>query len=368
MIEAPLPVALREALQEAVLAGVGSAAAAAVVSLGHGGQLRTAGGWCGHAAADGATAIDAATPFDLASLTKPIATTTLLAQAVAAHRLDLGDTLGHWLADAPPPQNTVTLRQLLGHASGWPAWRDFFQLTSGLDGPARSAKVRELVLATPLDGPPGQRAVYSDLGFMALGWAVEQACAAPLDVQFARQVAEPLGLGCRFFRAPAVCQSAVATEVWPPRCADGLPLAGAVHDDNCAALQGVAGHAGLFGSLSDVATWAGQWLLAACGRDNALGVPPELARSWVGQNAAPATTWRLGFDTPSGTGSLAGDNAPADAFGHLGFTGTSVWLAPSLRRAVVLLTNRVHPRRENVDGIRSLRRRLHALAWDLPDW
>lgn len=364
------------AVRDAVAGGMGSAAALAALgsngpwsSLAVGRTSRSAlwptpGGpvaieWPG-------TPVDPDTPFDLASLTKPMATSTLLALAVAQGRLDLEAPLRRWLADADGTALAdLPLRLLLGHASGLPAWHDFFADTADADAPdARAARVRRAVLATPLEAPPGSRAVYSDLGFLLLGWVVEAVGGAPLDQQFAEQVARPLGLAARFVRPGHRWSTPVVrTEVWPPRCGDGRPLSGEVHDDNCAALCGVAGHAGLFGSLRDVGTWARVWLRAARGLANDLDLPAELARHWVTTAAAPDTTWRLGFDTPSRPTSSAGQRAPSDAFGHLGFTGTSVWMSPQADMAIVLLTNRVHPSRDAVAAIRALRPTVGDALW-----
>ncbi len=310
--------------------------------------------------------IDDHTAFDLASLTKPVCTTTLLADAVGRGVLDLRAPLGAFVPDAAgQPIGEVALRHLVAHTSGWPAWSDFFAATTALDDPvARAAEVRRLVLATPLQQPPGTVALYSDLGFLALGWVLEAAAGVRLDQLFERTVAAPLGVRLAF--APmcsAPLEPAVATEIWPPRCPAGLALQGVVHDDNCAALGGIAGHAGLFGSAGDVGRWAAAWLGALCGADNKLRLDRDLVRSWVATPAVTGSSWRLGFDTPTPPGSTAGDSAPSDTFGHLGFTGTSVWLAPSLQAAAVLLTNRVHPTRDDKAGIRQLRTALHDLAW-----
>ncbi|MBI5610823.1 MAG: beta-lactamase family protein [Deltaproteobacteria bacterium] len=367
------------AVQSAVASGMGSAAALAAIasdgpwpslSVGRTSSVALRPSPRGPVPLDWPGApIDVDTPFDLASLTKPMATTTLLALAVTQGRLSLEDPLQRWLPDA---QGTaladLPLRLLLGHGSGLPAWHDFFADSVAADSPtARAAQVRRAVLATPLTAPPGSAAVYSDLGFMLLGWVLEVAGGAPLELQFAEQVAGPLGIAARFVR-PGHCWSAavVRTEVWAPRCGDGRPLSGQVHDDNCAALGGVAGHAGLFGSLRDVATWARVWLRAARGLANDLGLPPALVREWLGSAAAPATTWRLGFDTPSRPTSSAGQRAPDDAFGHLGFTGTSVWMSPGADLAVVLLTNRVHPSRDAVAEIRALRPAVGDALWPQP--
>ncbi len=361
-------------LRAAVHAGVGSAAALAwqhadarsLVAVGHTALPE----WCGQP-------IDADSQFDLASLTKPIVTLTLLVAQVAAGRVHLADRLDLHLPTArDTPRGSATIGQLVSHTSGAPAWFDFFAATRDLGPDARPQAVQRAVLMTPPAHPPGSCAVYSDLGYMALGWLLEHLAGQPLDVQFQQKIAGPLGLHAGFRRisqhaaengGDEVRAGIVATEVWPPNGAPGRPLWGVVHDDNCAALDGVAGHAGLFGSIADVAIWANEWLGAVRDTETPyhgrLDLPSGICRQWVATPGCTATTWRHGWDTPSRPGSSAGEGVPVDAFGHLGFTGTSVWFAPSDNAFAVLLTNRVHPTRDHVAGIRALRPQLHDALW-----
>lgn len=361
--------AARPLLSAAVAREVATAAAVAVISpgevavaaVGRTSRWRQIGAGGRRAPCPG-TPIDPHSRFDLASLTKPMATSTLLAQACGQGALSLDDPVARWLPDAAgTPTAAVPLRALACHAAGLPAWIDFYAATQELPAAARAQAVRGQVLATPLQRGVGEQAVYSDLGYMLLGWVLEAALGAPLDRLFDRGVAAPLGLSAGF--RPAASAAVIATEIWPPRCADGLPLRGEVHDDNAAALGGVAGHAGLFASAVDVGRWAQQWLRAACGQANALALDPALVQRWLQLRGAADTNWRCGWDTPSAEGSSAGARAPKDAFGHLGFAGTSVWLAPSRQLGVVLLTNRVHPSRAAVEGIRALRPALHDAIW-----
>ncbi len=365
-----IPAQAQHILEDAVRAGVGSGAA---LAWQHAGERSLS--------ATGRTALSnwsnqkvtTETHFDLASLTKPMVTLTLLVGELAAGRLALADRLDKHLPVArQTARGAATIGQLLSHTSGAPAWLDFFAATRELPADCRAAAVQRAVLTTGNAHAPGTQAVYSDLGYMALGWLLEHLAGQPLDVLYQQRIARPLGLKASFRRisAPqALPAPVVATEVWAPRCPDGQPLWGAVHDDNCAALDGVAGHAGLFGSIADVATWADCWLDAArgveSGLDRPLCLPPELCRGLIASPGCAGTTWRHGWDTPSRPGSSAGDSAPVDAFGHLGFTGTSVWLAPAADAFAVLLTNRVHPTREAMAGIRALRPRLHDALWSV---
>ncbi len=364
-----IPAQARDLLEHAVANGVGSAAA---LSWRHGADRsllatgRTAlPNWSNQA-------IDTASPFDLASLTKPMVTLTLLVGELAKGRIALDDRLdAHLPAARHTPRGAATLSQLVSHTSGAPAWLDFFAATRDAPATGRAAAVQRAVLTTPNGYDPGSRAIYSDLGYMALGWLLEHVADRPLDVLYDERIAAPLGLRTGFRRISATGGDAalvVATEVWPARCPTGLPLQGTVHDDNCAALDGVAGHAGLFGAVGDVATWADCWLAAVRGTDNPLHLPTELCRRLTTTAGCVGTSWRHGWDTPSRPGSSAGERVPADAFGHLGFTGTSVWFAPGDDACAVLLTNRVHPTRDAVDGIRALRPNLHDALWrTLPD-
>lgn len=369
--------AARRLLQSAVGDGVCSAAALGVVRSQGQAQLLAVGRTSSqrqlhrpggsHWIAQPGTPIDVDTPFDLASLTKPMVTSTLLALAVQSGAMSLADRVDRWLHDAGhTPVAGLTLGQLAAHAAGLPAWIDFFAATADIAEPlARAAAVRRLVLHTPLQREPASASVYSDLGFLILGWCLQAAAGKGLEAQFSEQIAAPLGLSACFrpLLGARPSRPVVATEVWSPRCPDGLPLCGEVHDDNCAALGGVAGHAGLFGSVRDVSAWAQAWLQAARGCPNALGLHRAIAAGWPRTAGAPNSTWRLAFDTPTQPGSSAGSLAPQDAFGHLGFTGTSVWIAPSADVAVVLLTNRVHPSREASAGIRALRPAAYDAVW-----
>lgn len=317
--------------------------------------------------------IQPATRFDLASLTKPMVTTTLVCQRIGAGQWRCDDLLREHLpevAGVRPPE--VTIGQLLSHSSGLPAWRDFYAETSAFSGSERVLEIQRRVARTALQRPPGQAAEYSDLGFMLLGWALQRSSGLRLDALFLRDVAQPWGLASARYRRLSEAPIAVAlaadvpvidvcaTEIWPPRGDRELPLVGAVHDDNCAGLDGVAGHAGLFATLDDTLTWSAEWLCALSNHDRRLS--SAAAAKVVAQTAATPTTWRGGFDTPSARGSNAGDTAPPETVGHLGFTGTSVWLAPGVG-AIVLLTNRVHPSRADAAKIRALRGPLHDLCW-----
>ncbi|HEX4461712.1 MAG TPA: serine hydrolase domain-containing protein [Polyangia bacterium] len=271
------------------------------------------------------------TLFDIASLTKPLATATLTMHAIDARQLSL----------ATRPRPEMTIAQLLAHASGLPAWKPL--------GHSR-AEVLRTIADEPLESAPGTRSVYSDLGFILLGATVESALAVGLDRAFAERVATPLGIGTTYLpRDPAACA---------PTEGD---LRGVVHDENARALGGVAGHAGLFSTARDVSRIAHSLVAAWHGARSAT-VPRVLPQARVRElwtpSGVPGSTWCLGWDRPAPTNSSAGTRWPRDGVGHLGFTGCSLWIDPPRARWVVLLSNRVHPTRAN-EQIRQLRPALH---------
>lgn len=300
-----------------------------------------------------------ATVFDLASLTKALATTTLAMRLVERGRLSLDDTV---LPGVP-------LRLLLCHASGLPAWRPFYQLLAPRRGEPGFDPRRALVEAAraePLERPPGTRSVYSDLGFLLLGDAIERAGGARLDEQFA-SLAREVGLAglagfAGFDGRAALTYGADPAACAPTEILDGVALRGVVHDDNCRFAGGVCGHAGLFGTASAVSRAVTLLVDAWHGQEGGLVAPDTVRRFWL-PCGVPGSDWCLGWDRPatltsSSTVSSAGTRWPRDGVGHLGFTGCSLWIHPARRRWVILLSNRVHPRRDN-EAIKALRPRLH---------
>jgi serine-type D-Ala-D-Ala carboxypeptidase len=295
-------------------------------------------------------AIDDDTPFDLASLTKPMATAALAMVLAGDGALDLDAPVRRWLPDAA---TTGTVRQLLGHAAGCAAHVEFFRdLRTG-----RYADPRAELIAQAARHPasaPGAAALYSDLGYLLLGAIVERAAGMPLDEAFQRAIAGPLGLHSARYPGAATLPLAVATEL-----DDRGLVEGRVHDENAYFGGGVCGHAGLFATIGDVAAFAAAFIETAAGRSRGRW-RAEVVQRFVTESAAPDTTWRLGWDSPSETpgASHAGDRWPrTGAVGHTGFTGTSLWLDLPRGRWVALLTNRVHPTRHGTaDAIKALRR------------
>ena len=282
---------------------------------------------------------DAGTRFDVASLTKPLVTTTLAMRLIQAGKLALTDEV----------RPGVTVEHALCHATGLPAWRPLHELAGEADD--LRAAVVEAARREPLECAPGTRSLYSDLGFILLGDAIERAGGARLDAQWA-PIAEQLAIDARF-HPDGRCAPARGAPGDDPE----LDLRCVVHDDNALAMEGVAGHAGLFATADAVAAIAAK--LVDDWRDGSGGlVDGGLLRRFWSPCGVPGSTWCLGWDRPSPSGSQAGERWPRDGVGHLGFTGCSLWIDPPRGRAVALLSNRVYLP-EAGDAIKSLRPRLH---------
>jgi CubicO group peptidase (beta-lactamase class C family) len=293
------------------------------------------------------------TVFDLASLTKPLVTATavlLLAEAGAFH---LDEPVARFLpaggAAADSPLAGISLRHLLTHTSGLPAWRQYH--SRGLERAAILAEIARSARERPI----GVRYVYSDLGYILLGAVVELVAGQPLERIATGRILAPLGMAATTYRPPASWRRRVAATRSPHRPG---ALIGVVHDDNCASMGGVAGHAGLFSTASDVARYAA--MLLAGGRLGGTRLLGRLAVRRMAENQLPPGVGgaTLGWFAPPNGMLPAGDFLPTDCFGHTGFTGTSLLLCPSLDLAVVLLTNRVYQERDAGDFL-TFRRRFH---------
>jgi CubicO group peptidase (beta-lactamase class C family) len=288
------------------------------------------------------------TVYDLASLTKALVTSLLAMRAVAGGQLQLSDPL---LDEGGP-----TVRQTLAHAGGFVAHRPFHERLTGEPPQRRRARIVELAAAEPRAYPAGTRSLYSDLGFILLGDRLERLLGARLDA-LAGQIFAPLGLATLRFgagtdRPVAPTQRSVAR---------GRLVVGEVDDLNAWAMEGVAGHAGLFGAAGDVAALAHG--LCAAWRDAAPGlVPGPVLREFWTPAGVPDSTWRLGWDGPAPAGSLAGTRLSRAAVGHLGFTGCSLWIDPERETFVLVLSNRVHPTARDDPRWKALRPALNDAA------
>ena len=268
--------------------------------------------------------------YDLASLTKVVGTTTAAMILFDEGRLDIEAPVSKYLPDfTGTNKDAVTIRHLLTHTSGLPAGRDLRRLADN----ARHA--RSIVLSTPLVCKPGACQVYSDLGPDILGFAIEEITGQGLDAFLEERVFAPLGMNDTHFKPDAAQRDRIApTEVSSPR---GYPIRGEVHDENAWALGGVAGHAGLFSTAADLSLFA-QMMLNR-GTYNGVRILSDSAIARF--TTRTAGTRALGWDTSNGEGS-AGIHMGESAYGHTGFTGTSLWIDPDRELFVVLLTNRVH--------------------------
>ena len=286
-----------------------------------------------------ATATDERTIWDLASLTKVIGTTSAMMQLVAAGKVSIDAPVQRYLPRwAVPNAERVTIRHLLLHTAGLRAHRPLYTETSDPE----SAKA--LVYSTPLDTVPGARTVYSDLGIILLGEIIESITGEKLDAYLRRAVFEPLGMHDTMFNPPTSLLPRIApTEIDPWR---GRHVRGEVHDENAFRLGGVAPHAGLFSTAHDLARFARMYLNGGM-LDSVRVLDAATIELFTRAADRSFSTRALGWDTADGRNS-AGRLMSDRAFGHTGFTGTSIWIDPAADVFVVLLTNRVNPTRANM--------------------
>jgi CubicO group peptidase (beta-lactamase class C family) len=309
-----------------------------------------------------AEAMNFGTVFDLASLTKPLATAAVAMVVSGAGRLDLDWRLDQVLGPdwLPPVKAGITPRHLLTHSSGLPALVDFHRLLFLTPAPLRRPALMEKVFETDLTAAPGTGEEYSDVGFLALQAVLEHVAAKELDELFAALIAQPLGLDTMGFRPfdpdaePEPAPGVAATWDDPER---GLCW-GRVEDENAWFLGGVAGHAGLFGAAADVHRVLSALHDAWGGRRVAYFEPAAVQDFFRRQEIVPGSDWALGFDTPAAEGSSSGGFFAPESVGHTGFTGTAFWMDLPAGVIGVLLTNRTHPDRENEAEIKAFRPRF----------
>ena len=290
-----------------------------------------------------------ATIFDLASVTKVVATTSMAMILYERGLLDLDLPVTAIVAEfagEDPRRDTVTLRMLLAQASGLPAYEKLFLQAHTRD------QLLSTAFATPLTANPGARAEYSDIGFITLGVALERIADQSLDRFCQHEVFGPLAMTHTTFNPPAAWRSPI-----PPTANDQSfrhrMIQGEVQDENASVLGGVAGHAGLFASAEDLAIFAHAML--AGGRP--ILRPETVALFTRRESSPPGTSRALGWDTPSSP-SQSGKYFSANSFGHLGYTGTSLWIDPERQLSIILLTNRTWPDCSN-QAIKQLRPKFH---------
>lgn len=281
---------------------------------------------------------DAHTLWDMASLTKVVALTSVLMTLVEERRLQLDAPVQRYIPEFTGKwKSRVTVRHLLTHSSGLPSWRPLYKEASS------PADAVALAIATPLDTTPGVRMVYSDLGAIILTEIAKRLAKSPLDRYAAKKIFTPLGMMETFFRPDSSLRSRTApTEIDPWR---QRHLRAEVHDENAFALGGVSGHAGLFSTANDLARLARAYLNGGTLDGRRIWSQRTIEQFTRVQN--PALSHRaLGWETANGSNSGGRFMSPY-AFGHTGFTGTSIWVDPANDIFVILLSNRVNPTRQN---------------------
>ena len=330
--------------------------AAAAVAIGSGPARQSTFAYAGVLDSRDRLPVTADTLFDLASLSKALSTALLCFSLFAEGRMSPDDRLADLLPNEniPPDKAQITLRSLLSHSSGLAAYQPWFRDFTPAQLPDNQERLLRLILNEPLAYAHGSRCLYSDLGFILLGHLVETMTGTGLAECFRERVAVPLSLEQELFYRPATERTrCAATEDCPWR---GRMIQGEVHDEHCWLLGGAAGHAGLFGTAAGVLRICGAILDAWKGQDSTCSwaaVLPEALRPQIA-----GQTWCLGFDSPTLGYSSSGSQFSVSSVGHLGFTGTSFWIDPDKELIVVLLSNRVHPSRDNT-RIRQFRPQFH---------
>ena len=304
--------------------------------------------------------VDPTTLFDLASVTKAVGTTTMAMILYERGLLELeapvSGTVPEFLTNNAR-RRAVTVRLLLAHSSGLPAYEKLFLKAKGRD------ELLHAAFTTPLTADPGTRAEYSDIGFIILGVALERIAGEPLDIFCRREIFGPLGMSNTMFNPPRLLRARIpptaderegtASSARPRSMFRNRIVQGEVQDENAFALGGIAGHAGLFSTAEDLAQFAHVMLSG--------GSPilrPETVALFTRPEATPAGTSRaLGWDTPSSP-SQSGTRFGPHSYGHLGYTGTSLWIDPDRQLSITLLTNRTWPDCSN-QAIKQARPKIH---------
>jgi CubicO group peptidase (beta-lactamase class C family) len=326
------------------------------------------------------------TIYDLASMTKPLITGLLVAKLIEKHEIGLDDTVSKYFSEFDTVEKRgITIQNLLTHTSGLPAWRPFYLIQNSLGNVdefasthVRASALRHTLVTTiaglPLENPPGTKVVYSDPNFLVLTLLVEKLHGRRLDEIASGEIFAPLGLKETFFNPLSrlrrrIAASEKGNEFEKQTCIEqGYDISGygwreyriwgEVHDGNAWAMGGVAGHAGLFSTASETFRIAQQFL-------------PEYTQLLEAETCKLFSTTltpglsesrSIAFQTAAVTRDSAGEELPDEAFGHLGFTGTSLWIDPLNERVYILLTNRTHARALPFQILNSVRRRFHDLA------
>lgn len=311
------------------------------------------------------------TIYDLASLTKPLVTSLLIAQQIEAGTLNFDTPISRHLPEFRDARSDkMTIGELLTHTAGLPAWRPLYAVA---ESPYASS-VLKIIAACACEYAPGSRVVYSDLGFITLGFLLERLASMSLAELAARHIFKPLDLRRTFFNPPAALRKEIAASEIGNRYEQGMCrdtqaapdftawrehlIWGEVHDGNAHFLGGAAGHAGLFSTAIETMRLAEQFIDST----TKLLAPETCAlfsrNMTVALNEARSTGWQLAATVDS----TASESLPPNAFGHTGFAGTSLWIDAQRARIFILLTNRTHDRALPFANINAVRRRFHTLA------
>ncbi|MCY4158789.1 MAG: serine hydrolase [Bacteroidetes bacterium] len=332
----------------------------AAVSVGKGNEVIKVTGYGQHTYRS-TQYISAESIFDLASLTKVIATTTAAMLLYERGQLDIDTPVAHYLDEFNTPEReTITVRHLLAHSSGLPAWRPLH-----LEGVTTSKALLDSVFFTPLVSEPGEVSRYSSFGMISLALAIEEITGESFDQWCADNIFHPLGMKFTGFRATGTTDSTVVpTEV--DNDFRYRLIQGEVHDENAWILGGTAGHAGLFSTALDLSQYAK--MMAQGGVNNGeIFLQSSTIDLFTAVVDTSLGTRALGWDTRSldGKPSSAGQHFGPRSFGHTGFTGTSLWIDPDSKIWVALLTNRVYPTRERYNRFRGVRGLVADAAYEV---
>jgi len=306
----------------------------------------------GHTCYDRENMVEEGTVYDLASLTKPLATTLAVLSLLKERRIKLSDPVSDIFPRTGLAMTGIKIKDLLCHSSGLPAHRPYYLELGKLPAEKRKEALLDLLAAETPAYEPGSTSIYSDLGFMLLGLIVEQKSGLELAVFFREKIAAPLGVAEKIFYVEAGGKVNGEREKTRFAPTEECPfrkriLVGEVSDENAHALGGAAGHAGLFGTIDGVLEMGVHLLDQWQGREEHPGYLAGDLRRFLIRQDIHGSTWAMGFDTPSATGSSGGRYLAPTSVGHLGFTGTSFWIDPTRELVMVLLSNRVHPSRDN---------------------
>lgn len=298
------------------------------------------------------------TVFDLASLTKPLATVPAVMQLITENKLSLetkvSEIFPSYTGDG---KQRITIANLLCHNSGLPDYRPYYKELRQLKWDERSAALKNMVFNEPLINVPGEKVVYSDLGFMILCWLVEELSNMKFERFIHEKIYKPLGIQELFFNQREQNlhdrRQYAATEDCPWR---KTVISGSVHDDNAWVIGGVCGHAGLFGTIQGVYSLLVEYLAMFNAEHNQTSFDTAVMKEFLSEYKKTGRT--LGFDMPSKQNSSSGEYFSELTVGHLGFTGTSFWMDLQQEIIIILLSNRVHPSRDNIK-IQKLRPEVH---------